>query len=158
MPIRLDWDAVEACVKHICDVIEELEDIKVSTVVGINKGGVIPAMLLAKRLDVDFNVMHIDPAWTCFFDDKFSYQLRDGVGEWRNVLLVDDICDSGRTMKSIIEQLQKEGYHTNTLNTCALIYKSKSIHTPNLYAIKTEEDSWYQFPWESDNEMQKDMR
>ena len=121
MTIKLDWDAVEACVKHICDVIEELEDITIGTVVGINKGGVIPAMLIAKRLNKDFHVLHVEMGWVGIVQDKITYQLRDRISEWHNVLLVDDICDSGNTMNSIILQLQKEEYHTNSLNTCALI-------------------------------------
>ena len=55
-----------------------------------------------------------------------------------NTLVVDDICDSGETLKKV------PGVYTATLH-----YKKSAIVKPTLYAKLIEtEDNWVIYPWE----------
>ena len=58
-----------------------------------------------------------------------------------NTLVLDDICDSGVTLKDA------PGVYTATLH-----YKSSAISKPNVYAsLLLNENQWLQYPWEVDD-------
>jgi hypoxanthine phosphoribosyltransferase len=55
-----------------------------------------------------------------------------------NTLVVDDICDTGLTLKNTVG-----------VNTAVLHYKPHtSCYTPNIYATIHEGDEWIIYPWE----------
>ena len=156
MTINLSWPEVEGMVNHIVEIINDVKPV-ISIVVGISKGGIIPATLLAKKLNKDVHILHLESPWTVLgslSQYPMQEQLHDNIGRWKNILFVDDICDSGDTLNSVVDLLAAENYNTKELNTCALIYRSKAKHTPNIYAIKVDHDEWFKFPWESDKEEQ----
>ena len=58
-----------------------------------------------------------------------------------NTLVVDDICDSGVTLKDA------PGVYTATLH-----YKSSAISKPNVYAsLLLNENQWLVYPWENED-------
>lgn len=61
------------------------------------------------------------------------------------ILVVDDICDTGKTLERLSSVLDKRLSLTATL-----FYKQNPIFTPDYYIEKT--DKWIVFPWESGNE------
>lgn len=61
-----------------------------------------------------------------------------------NILVVDDICDSGRTMEYIIGEISQ--YAKPFAMT--LFHKDSSIFKPDYYVRKAEEDNWIRFCWE----------
>jgi len=150
--INLDWGSIDGCVKHVCDVIDQVKP-NIESVVGITVGGVIPATMIAKRLNLPLHFFTYNPEWS-----RFRKQLRDYNGELNNILLVDDICDSGQTFKNILYALYDEEYDINTIKTCALLYRDKSIYKPNLFAIKTFETDYYVFPWENIKQVPTEMK
>jgi len=81
-------------------------------------GGLIPAVLISHRLSLPYT---------------------DMVG--RNTLVIDDICDSGITLKE-----SPGAYHA------VLHHKPHtSCFTPDLYAELHEGDDWLIYPWEMDD-------
>jgi len=106
--------------------IEELVDILgqkviggapyIENVHGIQRGGLIPAVLLSHKLNLPY-VQAIYP----------------------NTLVVDDICDTGNTLKDI------PGVYSATLH-----YKKSAIVEPTLWAEQLENEAeWIVYPWES---------
>ena len=74
-----------------------------------------------------------------FPDTRYVYGLERG--GLIPAVIVDDICDSGKTLKEF------QGY-----NTAVLHYKPHtSSFTPNLYSNKHEGDEWIIYPWERDD-------
>ena len=63
-----------------------------------------------------------------------------------NVLLVDDIVDTGITMNSLVTNI-KRSFKIGKLYTASLYYKERSIFEPNYYCYKTRD--WIVFPYES---------
>lgn len=63
------------------------------------------------------------------------------------VLLIDDMVDSGKTMKKILELL-KETYPKVEFKLATLFYKDKALIKPDFYVRKA--DSWIDFFWEVD--------
>ena len=115
--VYLTWEQVDTLVtilKH--KVLDKLPEI--DSVTGIARGGLIPAVMLSHKLGVPYT---------------------QAVGP--NTLVVDDICDSGVTLKDA------PGVYTATLH-----YKSSAIVKPSVYAsLLLNENQWLSYPWEEDD-------
>ena len=67
--------------------------------------------------------------------------------EKKQVLIVDDISDSGNTMLSIKD--------IGTYKTVSLYIKNGTKFIPNIYCHKCDDDIWVQFPWETKESLAK---
>ncbi len=106
----------ELSFKEIAEKIDKLDLSEIDMVVGIAEGGIVPAALIAFKLQCDIRII------------KASYRGNDNVpifeepviaGELdipqniSNILLVDDVSVSGKTIGAIRERL--DGYNVKTL-------------------------------------------
>mgnify|MGYP001289461528 FL=1 len=73
--IKVSWDDVEEAVKKLCDIIKPEID-NVSSIHGISRGGLIPAVMVSHRLGLPYVDVPI-----------------------KNTMVIDDICDSGVTLR-----------------------------------------------------------
>jgi hypoxanthine phosphoribosyltransferase len=115
-------------------------------VIGILRGGLIPAAVLADLLGLDIEAMRA----------KFYKGVDDRERKPRivqdisidlygvKVLLVDDVTDSGKTIGLVKEHLLGKGAKEVVL--CSLYYKPWSVTIPDVYVEETE--AWIIFPWE----------
>ncbi|MEO6245249.1 MAG: phosphoribosyltransferase [Opitutaceae bacterium] len=72
-------------------------------VVGIASGGVVPAALVAQHLGVELKVIALnyrDEANEPRFAEPKLLSAVPDLGTWRRVLLVDDVCVSGRSWRA----------------------------------------------------------
>jgi len=116
--IYLSWEQVEGLIKDlILDI--KLKNLKFNKIHGLSRGGLIPAVLLSHQLSIPY---------TDSIDD--------------DTLVVDDICDSGETLKNLTSKFK--------VKTAVLHYKPiTSSFTPTIYAdtIYSKND-WIIYPWE----------
>lgn len=72
-----------------------------------------------------------------------------GVGKLgKNILLVDEINATGKTILAVKEHLRKH-YEPNFVKTAVLITKPSSAVTPDYHVCGTiKEDQWFRFPYE----------
>lgn len=111
--IILSWIDVQELVDIICEKINnELPNI--DSVHGIPRGGLIPATMISHKLNLPFG---------------------QTVGP--NTLVVDDICDSGVTIKNA------PGVYSATL-----YHKPNEIAKPTIFAEEIITSKWVIFPWE----------
>lgn len=145
---NLSWAEVEKAVEII---VNRIGNKKYDYVIGIANGGLIPATLIAKKL----NLKTLSVGMSSYKD---NIQL-DKVTVWSNLnqisnmkvdygtcIIVDDICDSGKTFHNL-----KKYYLTEEeiiTDTAALVVKPKSTFTPDYYAINIDSETWVKFPWE----------
>jgi hypoxanthine phosphoribosyltransferase len=116
-------------------------------IVGVKRGGLVPAIKLSHLLSKPMIMM--------------SYQLRDSIDNSirlleaqtlpkdKNVLIVDDICDSGETITDIIQKFIEEGF--NSVKTCALYFNDKQSFNIDFFANIIDRNTnaqWIIFPWE----------
>lgn len=115
--IRIGWNEIERLVNQICF---EIKDRKFKCVYGIARGGMIPAIMISHKTNVKFvrNPMNL---------------LNENKAD---ILVVDDICDSGRTLS---------GWRTPT---ATLHYKINDLHQPTFYGEKVASNHWIEYPWE----------
>ena len=114
-----------------------LENNDFDFVVGISRGGLIPAALLATKLNKPLASTYIDKQNNVYLDRK----------DWvfnKKVLLVDDICRSGTTLKLMKSFLEKSG--VTDIKTLTLYCLPHSQFQPDFVLGKTNENIC--FPWD----------
>jgi hypoxanthine phosphoribosyltransferase len=119
---------------------------RVDLVVGIARGGIPPAMVVADRLRVPIDFINVK-SYT-------GVQQRGRVkiistlfedASMKEVLVVDDLVDQGETMETILNFLN-EKYHPSKVMTASLFIKPWSKFHPDFFVDTT--DAWIVFPWE----------
>ena len=123
--VFMSWKWVD---DQIEELAERLKDKKLRYISGIPRGGLIPAIMLSHKLGVTYIP----------FDEAKKFGRHDLRFKNEDILLVDDICDSGVTMKDYAPR-----FITATL---CLRYISETI--PEYYGEKIKDDRWLVFPWE----------
>jgi len=111
----ISWEEIDGLIIHLADRIKT-EMPYIESIVGIERGGLIPAVMLSHKLGLP---------------------LTKSISA--NTLVVDDICDSGKTLK--------EGVG---VYTAVLFHKPHtSCFTPSIFAEEYKGDDWIILPWEN---------
>ncbi len=142
----VSWEDVERASDVIAGMINS-DGWVPDVVVGVLRGGVVPARLIADRLGVeDLAVVEV--------------KLYKGVGVRREkpyirqplvvnvldkrVLIVDDVSDTGLTLQVAVNAISMHG--PASIRTATLYVKPWTKFVPDYYAVQT--DKWVVFPWE----------
>jgi hypothetical protein len=123
-------------------------------IIAIAKGGVIPAQILSDLIEttqpstiqIEFYQNIVQPKSEPTLKKPLSTSIKG-----KKILLVDDISDTGKTLKFAQTYLQEQG--TTEIRTATLYFKSQSITKPDFYEKKT--NNWVIFPWEIKETLRK---
>jgi len=110
--VYLSWDDINILVEDLSNTIAA-SGAEIKSITGIQRGGLIPAVMISHKLHIPY-VSRIN----------------------KDTLVVDDICDTGETLKNTI------GMYTATLH-----YKPTAIFTPDFYS-KEVGTEWIFYHWE----------
>ncbi len=114
-------------------------------ILAVARGGVTFGHFLAEKFNLrnlyTLNSIHYDDTKKLDFIKVFNIPK---LPENKKVLVVDDIVDSGESLKEIMRQLQKK-YPKTTFKTGAIFYKKNAIFTPD-FKVKEAHD-WIEFFW-----------
>jgi len=120
---------------------------KPDLLVAISRGGWIPGRVLSDLLEnpnlATIKVEHYIGIYKTHARPKITQPLPIEV-KGKRILLVDDIADSGKSLKLVKKHLFDQD--AVDVKICALYYKPWSIVTPDFYARRT--DAWICFPHE----------
>ena len=115
--VYLSWDDIDFAIKRLAINIKK-SNIEISAIKGLQRGGLIPAVMLSHLLDIP---------------------MTDNEVVSSSVLIVDDICDTGKTLT----------YYKQTNNPIATIhYKISASLEPNFWFKLADNNTWYYYPWE----------
>jgi hypoxanthine phosphoribosyltransferase len=116
-------------------------------IVGVKRGGLIPAIKLSHSLDKPMIMM------SCQTRDDSDNEVKlleaEKLSINSNILIVDDICDSGITMSKIITEFMSRGHHS--VKTCSLFYNTEQnfiVDYPVRSLDRSQNKDWIVFPWE----------
>ena len=119
----VNWELIEEAVTEIAFHLKDTgKDFK--GVFGIPRGGTILAVLLSHKLDLPF----IENPFDCEFDD---------------FVVIDDIADTGETLK-FYEETFKKSYIVTVHE------HEQSIVKPD-YSVIDKGDKWIVYPWETED-------
>ena len=142
----LSWNDIY---RHSIKLAEKMldENYIPDVVVGVMRGGWVPARIVIDLLDVKT---------LATLEIKFY----KGIGETRekpvitqplvvnvrdkNVLVVDDVVDTGKSMSVAVDAIRL--YGPKKIKTASIALKPWSIFSPDYYSYVTS--SWIVFPWE----------
>lgn len=134
---------------------------KPNYIMGITRGGLIPAIHMSHWWEVPLIVCNKTTRDNKIGNDnnndwvKTVNNLINGINDI-NILVVDDICDSGETFDVIKTEILKESHINdvqNYLRFASLIYnESGKEFVPDWYGTtinKMENPVWIVYPWET---------
>jgi len=150
--LNVSWNEVERMCKGLAEKISMT--FHVDAIVGIGRGGWIPARILADLLDIK-NLENIKIESYFGIGKKKEPRITQDVSidvKDKNILLVDDVADSGESLILAKEHLLKK--FPKDLKTASLHYKPKSKIIPDFYVEETSK--WIIYPWEK-QEMMKEL-
>ena len=112
-------------------------------IVGITRGGLIPAVYLSHRLDVP--LVCYDPK------PKLHLDISD-FNVYPKILVVDEIIDSGSTIKELLDIFQGIGYNCEFRTACLVVNTAQDFKPDYLtYVIdRKNETAFIKFPWEKE--------
>jgi len=119
-----------------------------TTIISIARGGLIPGVYLSHLL----GIRNIPIVW----------QTRDGsmkespplISDDHQILIVDDINDSGQTFTEIMDDIRNNNSHLDdakikrNVKTMSLFTRSSSNFNVDFSPNKLDNDFWIHFPWE----------
>lgn len=138
----VSWDEVQVlCRKLAARIHHDRPDL--IRILAITRGGLFPAGILARELNIklietvgmeSYNGMEQgnDVQVLKEFNQRFSH----------NVLVVDDLADTGRTLKELKKSLVKPVVVT-------LFAKPEGLSMVDYYAEEVPQDTWVRFPWDT---------
>lgn len=118
--------------------------------VGIGRGGLVPAAYLSHRIDVP--LLSVDhSSRIAGFADELLVKLARLLGDGRRILFVDDINDSGSTIAYLRDAILRQA-PGDDLRFAVLIDNSRSISRVEYHARTIDrsiDKDWFVFPWEA---------
>ena len=117
-------------------------------IVGIIRGGLVPARILADLLEVPQVATIQVEFYVNIGKTAAEPVLKQGLAvpvAGKRVLVVDDIADSGKSLQLALDYLQVQG--AADVRSATLYYKPKSLVMPSFFEKVTE--FWVVFPWET---------
>lgn len=122
--IKLSWELIDELTDKIAtEVSRNYKEIKF--IYGIPRGGLIPAVILSHKLGIKL------------INEVFS-----------DTLIVDDIVDTGETMKIRVTEANIWG-DTRNIVTTSLVTRSSAEYKPNITGMPLRSDGWVCYPWEN---------
>ena len=119
---QIDWSTYLSLVDKLAEKIQHQPVRRYEYIFGVPRGGLLPAVMLSHRLTLPL-ITHLD------------YNIL----ATSNILVVDDIVDSGKTIRKF-----------DTIFDTASVFVKRSVHNKPLYYC-TEgliDDEWLVFPYE----------
>jgi xanthine phosphoribosyltransferase len=160
------WQDVEHQTQEILRQMQQ-DQWRPDYVVGLTRGGLVPANLISQYLECPMETLKVSLRDDTSLPESNLWMAEDAFGNnetgGKNILIVDDINDTGATLNYI-----KQDWQSSCLPNdqrwiddvwgksvrIAVLYdneSSKSELSINYSAVtinKAEEDSWIVFPWE----------
>lgn len=135
--------------KDIHLIVDQLRDVPIDIIVAVNRGGLVPGVCISHALGIPMTTI--------------DYSLRDGVNiqpkclfsyfhelshKYKNVLLVDDIVDSGKSVTDIIHTAK----NFVNIKLAVLVYNLDVEPPVECYSgmmySRTNEKRYFDFWWE----------
>jgi len=158
--ILYSWNSYFNLVKKLAGIIEkEIVLTKDTVLFAVGRGGLIPATMLSYIFnDMPLRVIMVES----YYKGQTSKELRfyqkplaTGVRTFDKIIVVDDICDSGKTLQEIYTWLTRSYYNVTsdeiefaTVVTKNCVDFKQEPFNKLLYAEMLDCKKWVVFPYE----------
>ena len=141
--LSLSWEQTVSDAQKLAQKLKETGK-SWNKVVGVARGGVIPAVIVAHELGIHrFDTISIRS-----YDDKTKTQgklevLNGTSTEDSNILVIEDLADTGRTLQEVRKMLPNAFIAT-------LYTKPQGKGMVDFSLAEVSQNTWIVFPWEKD--------
>ncbi len=145
----MSWEKFDSDIRAFIDYLKKYNFDKDSVILGLKRGGLPMAVALSNKMDIPISLV--------------AFQTRDGndsvpnflepelIRAAKKIIISDDIYDSGLTVETIIEALEKDfGISLDNIGG-VFHYGSKNMTDTSLKyyrVLDSNEDKWVCFPFE----------
>ena len=140
------WDEIYGLMVNLGRKIKESK-FKPDVIVGVSRGGWPPARIMSDLLNnpnlANMKVEFYKDIGVRSKSPRITQPVTSDVQN-KKVLVVDDVADSGQSLRAVRNHLRRKG--TEEIRVCTIYYKPHSIYIPDYFAKRTS--SWIIFPWE----------
>lgn len=139
-------DIHQACIEFV-EVMDHRVNFKFDRIVGVSRGGLLPALILSHHLELPLSVVQYSSKNGKGDDKNYSNILP--VIEVKRILIVDDICDSGYTLREIVDYYTAKGH---IVHTAVLFFKDhkEPVIVPDIsWRTIPSNSGWVVFPFEN---------
>lgn len=151
--VHISYDEIEDYVDTVKSCIERKEW-KPDLIVGLSRGGLLPAVRLSHKMKIPM----VSLVWATRDENGYNVTdcgLAEEASEGKKILIVDDICDSAETFRSLKEDwdntVVKDIPWHEDVRFAALLYKESSQFEVEYMGGRVVDDSiWWVFPWEEE--------
>lgn len=144
-----------------CDGIERIaqqvseSDFKPNYIVGIVRGGAIPATYLSHKLKLPVVMVAWNTRDNTIFGNESNCWIPEDIDNGDKVLIVDDIVDGGDTIRELLNDWNSSIYNElnlDNIRVCAMYYNTAQDVVVDYYHRTIDRDvdkRWVIFPWEA---------
>ena len=130
----ITWDVINNGIEMLSKEIIS-SNIKYEVIYGPPRGGLIPGVMLSHKLRIPL-VLNMEEVW--------RIDMQHG-----KVLIVDDISDTGKTLK----YFDDKNFDIATI----FVRMHTSKISPKFHAFDINDDTWLLFPWETEDTTQSNL-
>ncbi|UCC59123.1 MAG: phosphoribosyltransferase [Candidatus Bathyarchaeum sp.] len=147
------WDQIYSLLLNLAGAIQKSE-FESDVIVGISRGGWLPARIISDLLEnpklanvaAKFYVGVAETKGKPAITQPVSIPVKN-----KKVLVVDDVADTGESLKLVHSHLKKQG--ASEIKIATIYYKPWSTMVPDYYEKETR--CWIVFPWERKETVRK---
>lgn len=160
--IEVTWNQVE---NHCREFVERSKlTNQYDLIIGVGRGGLVPAVIISHQMGVALHPINFQTR-----DGKEAESLEMTIVDFSkiiapleamiesngtcNVLIVDDINDSGKTLTTIVKCISQYMQIRNVsgvVNSYAVFQRTGSSFNTTDYGELVDSSEWLVFPWESE--------
>jgi hypoxanthine phosphoribosyltransferase len=147
------WDEIYELLLNLAGKIKE-SGFEPDVIVGVSRGGWPPARIISDLLEnpqlanvtAEFYVGVAETKGEPTITQPVSAPVKD-----KKVLVVDDVADTGKSLRLVRSHLREKG--ATEVRIITVYYKPWSVVVPDYYQRETS--SWIIFPWERKESVRK---
>ena len=143
----VSFQEVHEMVKNLAEKVKASQ-YEPTTIVGLARGGWVPARLMCDFLGitdlVSLKVEHWLETGKTKDEATIKYPLVTSMNG-KKLLVVDDIIDTGKSLITSIEHLKS--LNPDEMKISVMQYLTKSTREPDYYAEEVTEWFWFIYPW-----------
>ena len=136
----VSWEEIHRNSKALAWRLHEIEPFK--GIICVTRGGLVPAAIVARELDIRL----IDTICVVSYKsqargDVEFLKKKTIANDGENWLMIDDLVDTGETIKALRPQLPKAHYAT-------VYAKPNGRSQVDTFITEVSQDTWIYFPWD----------
>ena len=146
--LNVTWEELLTLINTSANQIKKANS-DIDTIVAISRGGLIPASIVSRSL----NVKKVYSYGINFYNREDELKKVPDVYQplpdsfWSsNVLVIDDVADSGNSLQHVLMSLKRRFHTDKDPLVYTVFYKPKSIIKPQYFSEMVDSGIWINFP------------